>query len=65
MVTMTLDNQGPVDLDKVKIELPASESAPIDPASGFDAPAPEPDADKEKPEDPNEAILRSLRENKK
>ena len=65
MVTMTLDNQGPVDLDKVKIELPASESAPIDPASGFDAPAPAPDADKEKPEDPNEAILRSLRENKK
>ncbi len=39
MVTMTLDNQGPVDLDKVKIELPASESAPIDPASGFDAPS--------------------------
>ncbi|MEP6607507.1 MAG: TRAP transporter large permease subunit [Burkholderiaceae bacterium] len=66
IVTSGLDIQAPVDLDKVRIELPPSESAPADPADVSDAP-PRTSAERnsEKFEDPNEAILRSLGADKK
>ncbi|HKO68514.1 MAG TPA: TRAP transporter large permease subunit [Burkholderiaceae bacterium] len=70
LVTSGLGTEAPVDLDKVRIEIPASESAPVDASKGFGEPAePSPAAgadDKaDQPEDPNEAILRSLRNAKK
>jgi TRAP-type mannitol/chloroaromatic compound transport system permease large subunit len=64
LVTSTLGDLKPVDIDKIQIEIPQSESQDIDPSRGFGAPAPAEKAPET--EDPNAAILRALeREGKK
>ncbi len=65
LVLWALGDLTPVDLDKVKIQIPDSPVYEIDPMQGLQPPEPaagaEPDAAKAgAPEDPNEAILRSL-----
>ena len=67
LVTSSLGDLTPVDVDKIKIEIPASEMPEIDPTKGLGAPAePSPagsdgaGAKPEEAEDPNAAILRAL-----
>ena len=67
LVTSSLGDLKPVDVDKIKIEIPTSEVPEIDPTKGFGAPAEQPPVGKdgagakpEEPEDPNAAILRAL-----
>jgi TRAP-type mannitol/chloroaromatic compound transport system permease large subunit len=64
LVTSALGDLTPVDVNKIQIEIPQSESQEIDPSKGFGAPAPAEKAPEA--EDPNAAILRALeREGKK
>jgi hypothetical protein len=64
LVTSGLGDLKPVDIDKIQIEIPQSESQDIDPSRGFGAPAPAEKAPEA--EDPNAAILRAIeREGKK
>jgi TRAP-type mannitol/chloroaromatic compound transport system permease large subunit len=64
LVTSALGDLKPVDIDKIQIEIPQSESQDIDPSRGFGAPAPAEKAPEA--EDPNAAILRAIeREGKK
>jgi len=67
LVTSSLGDLKPIDIDKIKIEIPASEMPEIDPTKGLGAPTEPPPAGQEdsgtKPEDmedPNAAILRAL-----
>jgi TRAP-type mannitol/chloroaromatic compound transport system permease large subunit len=64
LVTSALGDLKPVDIDKIQIEIPQSESQGIDPSRGFGAPGPAEKAPEA--EDPNAAILRAIeREGKK
>jgi TRAP-type mannitol/chloroaromatic compound transport system permease large subunit len=65
LVTSALGDLRPIDIDKIQIEIPQSESQEIDPTRGFGAPAPEPPGSaapekSEQPQDPNAAIRRAL-----
>jgi hypothetical protein len=72
IVTGSLDEKKVIDLDTIKIEIPASENQEIDPTKGFAVPAPDPGSapsddapKKDEVEDPTQAILRSLGEDAK
>jgi hypothetical protein len=65
LVLWALGDLTPVDLDKVRIDIPESPVYELDPSRDLQPPEPstgaEPDAAKSGPvDDPNEAILRSL-----